>query len=277
MAIKLKNKKTDDAQVIDNAEITEIDNKKDKKAKKEKSQKAGKNPGSKKGGKIVPFLVFLILAGAISGIMYFDVLGARTKYVMPLLEKVPFINNLIKEQEEQDTIDPNDPYANMNKKQLSALIASQQAQIDRLNQDAADTQQKIKLYTDEIDRLKGIEDQQLEFKRQKEEFDTLIAQNDPQAYSKFYESINPENAEKLYKEAVGVTEKSKAYKSYIAKIEAVDDSEAAKILEELSKTDMDLTVNILNNIKNEKAGSVIAKMDTRIASRVVKRMTPATP
>lgn len=193
------------------------------KAENEKSKK-NKEKGKSKGkliGLIFIIIIILIIATLFS-LIKFDVLGIGTK-LSPTLSSVPVIKNILPAQE--------DTSSNMTKEELSTLNQSLEEAnlsyveiIDSLNKE-------IEELNSEIARLRELEDEQLQFKADKEEFDRLIALNDPSAYTAFYESISPENAEVLYQEAVAQNELSQEFKTYAQTFENMKKDAAASVLE----------------------------------------------
>ena len=102
----------------------------------------------------------------------------------------------------------------------------------------------------------------------------MVALNDPKAYSSFYESIAPENAEELYKQAVNKEVTDKALKDYIQTFENMKKDAATKILEELIITDMDLVITILQNLSSEKRSEILSTMDPKNAASCSKLLSP---
>ncbi len=102
----------------------------------------------------------------------------------------------------------------------------------------------------------------------------MIALNDPKAYSSFYESIAPENAERLYQESIQKVDIDKQFKDYISTFENMKKDAAAKILEELIMTDMDLVITILENLSSTKRSEVLSTMDPKNAASCAKLLSP---
>ncbi len=215
------------------------------------------NQPNKKRGRLFKFIIagiiFIIILSISVAILGFNVGNIRDKYLRPGLERIPIINNLLPPlEEEQIQEQPVD--------EKQQTIDSLTAEIEELNK--------------EISRLKEFEQAQLEFKAEKEEFDKMIALNDPKAYSNFYETISPENAEELYKQAINQEVVDKEFKDYIQTFENMKKDAAATILEELIITDMDLVITILNNLSSKKRSEILSAMDPQNAASCSRLLSP---
>ena len=215
------------------------------------------NQPNKKRGRLFKFIIagiiFIIILSISVAILGFNVGNIRDKYLRPGLERIPIINNLLPPlEEEQIQEQPVD--------EKQQTIDSLTVEIEELNK--------------EISRLKEFEQAQLEFKAEKEEFDKMIALNDPKAYSNFYETISPENAEELYKQAINQEVVDKEFKDYIQTFENMKKDAAATILEELIITDMDLVITILNNLSSKKRSEILSAMNPQNAASCSRLLSP---
>ena len=208
----------------------------------------------KKGGCLLKLLIFLIIIAIPIALISFNVGNIRDKYLRPGLEKIPIVKNLLppleEEQQEEEVVD-----------EKQQTIESLTKEIEELNK--------------EVTRLKEFEQAQLQFKAEKEEFDKMIALNDPKAYASFYESIAPENAEELYKQAINQEVTDKRFKEYIQTFETMKKDAVATILEELMVTDMDLVITILENLTSDKRSEILSAMDPKNAASCSKLLAPA--
>ncbi len=243
---------------------------KERKRQEKLDKKAAKKEKKGKGGLIVPVLFLFLLFGALVAIFVFNTFNLRDKYLRPFLEKIPIVKNVLPAAEDV----PTDEYAAFDRAQFIDEITRLQKSLEDRDKEIKTVNDKNAQFTDEINRLKEIESQQLQFKADKEAFDKMIAENNPEAYSSFYEKISPENAQALYKEAVVAVQKSKEVTRYMNMIQNMDATSAAKMLEELVITDLNLVVNIINSIKPEIAAEILAGMTPKNAATVIKRATP---
>lgn len=224
-------------------EENEIDDNLDKNTTKKK----------KKGGCLTKLIILSVFISLLVAILGFNLGNIRDKYLRGTLEKIPIVKNLLPPIEETNIMEEE----TLNEEEtVNSLIS----EIENLN--------------NEIKRLKEFENAQAKFKKEKEEFDRLIALNDTKAYSEFYEKISPENAEKLYKEAIVKESLNKEFKDYIKTFENMKKDAASKILEELIITDMDLVISILSNLPSDNRAEILSVMDPKNAASVTKLLSP---
>lgn len=213
---------------------------------------------SSKKGCLVTVIIFVIIIAILVAILGFNAGGIRDRYLRTTLEKIPIVRNLLPPLNEE----------NLNTSEIQGEnISAEQQTIDALKAE-------IQNLNAEINRLKAFEESQVQFKTEKEEFDRLIALNDAKAYSAFYESIAPENAERLYQEAVQKANIDKQFKDYISTFENMKKDAASKILEELIMTDMDLVITILENLSSTKRSEILSTMDAKHAASCAKLLSP---
>ncbi len=264
MAVEAPQQNTSNAQSTENntTQQSSKEAKKELKAQRKKEKKPGKVG-------LIILLVVLFLAAAVVVTWIFDLFGLREQVYIPLLRNVPIVNNLL-----PPPADAAGTPQVLSQEQLLAKVKDLETQLDKSDQDLKAANDKNKLFTDELTRLQAIENQQLDFKAEKEAYERAVAEKDPNAFVKFFESVSPETAESIYRELKGTVEDNKNLKNYVATYQNMDETAAAKVLEELVTTDMDLVVLILKNIDTKKTSAILASMTPANAARITKRMAP---
>jgi len=221
-------------------------------------------------------IILLIMAFVIMGIVaifYFNVGNIKEKVINPTLKKIPIINNLvnIKEEVKTEYEDVSREELIINVKNLNEQLESNQKEIDELNIQSDN-------YLMEIERLKKFEDEYTSFLKDKEEFDKYIATSDKspslEVFVDYYNKIYPKNADKIYREVILEIADNENLKKYADTYQQMDSINAAAILTELSVTDMELAITILNNVDSNKRSEILGSMSAKIASRITKRMAP---
>lgn len=264
---KVSNDVNNDINNENNIPATEDNNNIDKKSEKKKSKKKDKKKGK---GKIIASIIFLLFIGAIVAIFGFNVANIRDEYVYPALRDVPVVGDWIPEAENEEK----DEYSGLTREQLIVQNKKLESEKKALEEDKENLTKRISDNDKELTRLKEIEANQIKFQNEKEEFDRRIAENDLKAYSDYYESIYPENADAIYREAVIQEAADKELKQYVQTFETMKKDAAAKVLEEMIGTDMDLVVRILNNINSEQRGAILGAMEPANAAAAAKQMAP---
>ncbi|MDR3091290.1 MAG: hypothetical protein LBU36_03690 [Clostridiales bacterium] len=244
--------------------------KKPKKEKPPKGEAGGKSGG--KGGVIAGVLLIAVIGG-LAGVIALNPAGLRDKYLAPVLKNVPVLKDLVKSPEEAAPEDP----AGMPEgapAQPSVSAAELQARIAELEAQLADEKKLSDMKQQEIDRLAPVEAAQADFRAEKADFDKLIAENDPAAYTAYYEKIDPQNAENLYPTLKADLAREKEIKRYIGVISEMDASNSAAMLEQLIGGDLPLVIEILKKLDANLAGEILNEMTPENAAAVAKRWSP---
>ena len=286
-----KNKADDVLPLDDEPNVTETpsESKADKKARlkqekeerkaakrAEKREKKGLPPDNGEEGKgglkrFLPVVLGLLVVGGISSVIAFNVANVRTNFVEPALRSVPIVGNLIGPEPAVN----GDNLSNATTEELLARIEELNDQIESLTEENQSLVALRGVNQDEIERLQRIEAQHLENQRLRDAFDRMIAEEDPNAFAAFYESIRPENLEILGEEALVAAERQRLARHYFGMFREIEADDAAKILQNLFRTDNELVVAIMRELSPEQAGAILAAMDIRTAVMVSSFMNPA--
>lgn len=233
--------------------------------------------GGKLGVALVTVIIIAIWLGIFALLIKLDVGGFGSTVLYPVLKNVPVVSKVLPEVQTQDDLvaDADYPYET-----LAAAIE----QIKNLEMQLAQAQEQVNADNDtiselnsEIDRLKAYETQQTEYQKLKAEFDEKVVFNenapDVSEYQKYYESIDPTNAELLYKQVIQQTEYSKTVEEYAKAYSEMKPAQAAGIFEEM-KNNLELVAEILENMSAKARGDILGAMDAEIAAKVTKLMAP---
>ena len=233
---------------------------------------------------LVTLFIVCIWIAIICLLIKLDVGGFGSSILYPVLKDVPVVQKILPEvQEEIEEVDDVDPesqegyggYANI--KEAVSYIKELELQIEQLQNNASSSEEYVTELEEEVRRLQTFEDQQVEFERIKDEFyqEVIYADNGPGAeeYIKYYESINPELAEELYKQVVKQEEIDDTMKDYVQAYTAMKPKEAAGIFEAMTE-DLVLAAQILKNMDSESRGKIMGVMDAEIAAQITKIMEP---
>lgn len=235
--------------------------------------KKKKNKGGS-GAKIFIVIFALFILAALIAIIGFNVFNIRDGQLMPALSKIPVIGSFISTEESQGA----DEYEAYTNEDLIQKINTLTAELEneRTLREAAEKRNDIYLQENDnlADKLEGFDERYQQFIQERNEFEERIVFNNPSDYSSYYESVNPENAEILYPIAKLTAEREAELKKYINLVSATDETKAAKILEELIPTDLDLVVLVMRNINVETGGEILSAMSAENGAAVLKRMSP---
>ena len=238
----------------------------------------GGKADEKKGGGIAKILTvvfissFLGLVVAIALILYFNLFNIRDRYVTGWVRNIPIVGTMLIPDEEEVTlaVDRGAPRNELiaEIERLEVALRQSNERFDLLNESVADL-------NSEVERLRIFEEERLVLNMEREEFDRLIAHGDPVNFAQFFENMDPENAEALYRELVVAQQMDREVRRFINTFSAMEDDDAAAIAEEmLARGDMRLVVRILSNLRAEQAGAILAAMEPENAAAVAIQMEP---
>ena len=205
-----------------------------------------------------------------------DVGGFGSEVLRPVFKDVPVIKEILPEASDEEVIKESGyPYTNLQEaldriSVLEASVGSKEAEIVSL------TDQVTELKA-EVARLSVYESEQEEFKVKKTEFfeEIVYGENAPDTdiYVEWYNELDPEYAEQVYREIVAANTSDQQIIDLAKVYESMDPKDAAKILETM-KTDLDTVALIMNNMSTESQGEILAEMDPEYAAVVTKKLLP---
>ncbi len=240
-------------------------------------EKAG-DKEKKEGNKVLTILIALLIAViwfAVFGILIkLDVGGFGSGVLRPILKDVPLINMILPDVSDEQLAEEND-YAYNSLPVAVAKIKELELQIAEMNQGTAEEGKSIEELQAEIDRLKAFEENQKAFEERQKEFDKEVvfaeAAPDIEEYKKYYEEINPANAELIYRQVIeqlqysdAILEKANIYKNM--------DPEAAAAIMETMTADVESVAQMLLAMRPKESAAILAEMDEVVAAKITKKM-----
>ncbi len=276
-------------QVLEQGEKEVLDKKAQKKAEKARKKEEKKNrkqaqeempEEEESGGKVAVILatiVFIIIWLAILALVIkMDIGGFGSTVLQPILKDVPYVNKILPETaKEEPSVDAQYPYTTLSDaidriKELEKELSSKQTQSE------GDSDRVAQLEA-EVARLKEFENEQSEFEKQKTEFyqDVVFNDNAPDIseYQAYYESIDPANAEILYKQVVQQQEADSQIEEYANTYASMKPKQAAALMEQMTD-DLKLVSKILQNMDTDARAKILDAMSSEVAARITKIMEP---
>ena len=230
------------------------------------------------GSKIVMLLativVIMIWMAFIVLLIKADVGGFGSTILRPIIKDVPYLNWILPEVEngeedteyQYETIDD----AVERIKELEALLNTQMTTNSENANMIVDLQAQIAA-------LQVYKLNQDEFEKIKEKFYEEVVFSDEapdiEAYKVYYESIDPENAEALYKQVVEQIAYNEKVADYAKTYSAMKPKEAAAIFDAMTD-DLNLVADILLSMKAQARADILGKMTPEIAAKVTAIMEP---
>ena len=246
-----------------------------KQMQEEESQEEEESGGSKLAVILATIVFIAIWLAILALIIKMDIGGFGSTVLHPILKDVPVINKILPETEKEPVVDAQYPYTT-----LDEAIA----RIKELEVELSDTQSQSKGNSDyvsqleaEVARLREFENEQSAFEEEKTKFykEVVFNENAPDIseYKAYYESIDPANAEVLYKQVVQQQETDAEIEEYAKTYSEMKPKQAAAIMEAM-QDNLKLVVKILENMKTDARSDILAAMNAEVAARITKMMEP---
>lgn len=242
------------------------------------ARKGKADRAEKEGSKVLTVLIALLIAiiwFVIFGLLIkFDVGGFGSGVLRPIIKDVPLINKILPDiSEEQLAIEKDYAYSSL--AEAVARIKELEAAIEEMNSKDTEKSQENTDLLAELERLKVFEEKQTEFEQKEKDFDKKVvfaeAAPDIEEYKKFYEEINPTNAEEIYRQVVEQLQYSGAIMEKADIYRSMEPGAAAQILETMT-ADVESVAKILLAMKPKESAAILAEMDYVLAAKITKKM-----
>ena len=232
------------------------------------------------GSKIAVFLVTLIIIAiwvAILGVLiHFDVGGFGSTVMQPILKDVPYINKILPKTEEEENKD-SDKYPYKNLDEAIAYIK----ELEKELADAKDSNSEKDAYVADLEsqaaQWQEYKANEAKYEEEKAKFYEEVVFSDQapdiNEYKKYYESIDPENAEALYKQVVEQQQEDEQIQDYVKAYSQMKPKQAAAIFDTMTD-DLELVAKILSAMNADARGDILGNMNTDTAAKVTKLMEP---
>lgn len=235
---------------------------------------------SSAGGKIVTFfatlIIILIWLAIVALVIKMDVGGFGSEVLGPVIKDVPYLNKILPEEVlvEESTENPY-AYETLEEaieriKQLEIELAEAQVSADTDAGYIAELEEKAA----ELEQYK-LAEADFAGKRERWYKEVVFSEDAPDInnYKAYYESIDPANAEALYKQVVEQTAYDEEVADYVKTFSSMKPKEAAAIFNTM-KDDLKLVAKILTSMDAQARADILGKMDSEIAAKVTEIMEP---
>lgn len=224
-------------------------------------------------------LIVVLWLAVICVIIKLDVGGFGSTVLTPLLRDVPVINRILPGFSMTETNRPEDYGGYTNLKDAVAQIKALELELERLQLSNSAKDEELNSLKAEVVRLREFEEKQMDFQRIRTEFfeDVVYADKGPGAeeYRKYYEAMDPNTAEYIYKQVITQLQETKEIQEYASTYSQMKPKQAAGIFEKMTgDSDLRLVARILNAMNAESRGAILGVMDPEIAARLTKIMDP---
>lgn len=226
----------------------------------------------------VTLFIILIWLAFLALFVRLDVGGFGSGVLRPVLKDIPVVKNILPPAPGSISDSGEDLYYGYDDMEDAvARIKELELEISELQKEKNETVEGVDDLQEEIQRLQTFEDNQIEFEKIKNEFydEVVFSEKAPdiEEYKKFYEEIDPANAEQIYREVVGEVVYNEEIENYAKAYSAMKPKQAAAIFEAMTD-DLDLAAKILDQMSADDRGNILGAMDSTVAAKLTKIMEP---
>ncbi|MCI8891071.1 MAG: hypothetical protein HFH34_06980 [Eubacterium sp.] len=268
------------------AKKQEKERKKEEKRKKKLEKKAAKQEQEMVeeqetvGGKLIvaiaTIVIIAIWLGILALLVRLDVGGFGSTVLYPILKDVPYVNQILPEVKPE--VDENADYPYKTLDEAVARIKELEGELQTAVKTDKDSSSKIEDLQAQVRKLKKYRENEAAFEALRQEFYEEVVFGDQALdiaeYRKFYEEINPDNAEVLYKEVVQQQEYDSKVDDYVKTYSSIKAKDAATIFDSMTDN-LSLVKRILEKMSAQNRGDILAAMNQDTAAKLTEMLEPA--
>ncbi|MCI6165868.1 MAG: hypothetical protein MR675_11890 [Lachnospira sp.] len=234
---------------------------------------------SGKGSKFMNIIIAIVIIAiwlVIFALLIKMNVGGVGSMLRPYLKNVPVINRILPDPTDEEVMEETG-YKYKNLSEAVDRIKELEQELSQYQNNGSASSETIAELQAEISRLKTFEDNAEYYQQLKDEFDKDVVYTDNapgiDEYKKWYESIDKDNAAKLYEQVIKDLEYSQEVKDWAETFTKMDAKNAAAILEEMTG-DTNLVSKILLSMTSKQRAAIMAEMDSVYAAKLTKIMYP---
>lgn len=249
--------------------------KKKAKADRDELEDENESTGNKFVLFVVTLLVIVIWLGIIALLIKTDVGGFGSTVLYPYLKDVKYVNKVLPEVSSDADVDTEHQFDSID--DAVNRIKELELQLDEANSSLTTDSETIDSLQSQVDELSTYKEAEAEFEAEKEKFYEEVVFSDQapdiSEYKTYYEGIEPENAEVLYKQVVEQLQASQEISDYATTYSAMKPKEAAAIFDTMTDN-LSLVADILQAMDAESRANILGKMSADTAAKVTEIMEP---
>ena len=246
---------------------------------KDENKELGEEKESGKGVlALVTVLIVIIWLGIIAILIKTDVGGFGSTVLYPVLKDVPYINKILPNQDSAINEITDTQYRYSSLDDAIDRIKELELQLDEAQNNKKKDKQTIKDLKKQIEDLSTYKEDQAAFEKEKEKFYEEVVFSDEapdiNEYKTYYESIDPENAEVLYKQVVEQITYDDEVQDYAKTYSQMKPKEAAAIFDTMTDN-LGLVSDILMCMGTQARADILGKMNAETAAKLTEIMEPS--
>ena len=234
------------------------------------------------GGKVAVFFVTLIIIivwlAILALLIKWDVGGFGSQILAPVLKNVPYVNKILRDSALEEISTEDSAYAFDSMDEAVAKIKELEIALAEAQSGNTENAEYITQLEAQAQELQKYKEDEAAFEQEKQSFyeDVVFSDVAPdiEEYKKYYESIDPANAEVLYKQVVEQTAADEKIDEYVKTYSSMKPKEAAAIFDTMTNN-LKLVAEILENMDAQSRADILGKMDSNTAAKVTEIMKPS--
>ena len=234
--------------------------------------------GGKAAVVFVTLMIIVIWIAILAVLIHFDVGGFGSTVMQPILKDVPYVNKILpKTEEEKKKTKENSKYPYKTVDEAVAYIKELEKELADAKESNSENDAYVADLEAQVAQWKEYKENEQKFEEEKAKFYKEVVFSDQapdiNEYKKYYESIDPQNAENLYKQVVEQQEKDDDMSDYVKAYSQMKPKQAAAIFDTMTDN-LELVAKILSAMKADARGDILGNMKTDTAAKVTKLMEP---
>ncbi|MCR4694207.1 MAG: hypothetical protein K5773_02650 [Pseudobutyrivibrio sp.] len=225
----------------------------------------------------VVLLIIVIWLAIFALLIKMDVGGFGSTVMFPILKDVPYVNQILPGIEEYQPKEEDTRYQFATIEEAVERIKELETEVEELKTQTSTNSDYIAELEAAAAELAEYKANEAAFEEEKNKFyDEVVFSDkapDIKEYKTYYESIDPESAEAIYKQVVTQLQKDQEIEDYVKAYSSMDAKNAAKIFDTMTD-DLDLVCQILSNMDASARADILAEMDEVNAAAVTQMMEP---
>jgi len=202
--------------------------------------------------------------------------GFGSSVLYPILKDVPYVNKILPSPSENyQEGDTQYQYGSLD--EAIDRIKELELELDEANSKLKENSETISDLRAQIEDLSTYKEEQAAFEELKEKFYEEVVFSDEapdiNEYKTYYESIDPANAEVLYKQVVEQITYDEQVEEYTSTYSKMQAKEAAAIFNTMTDN-LGLVADILMNMGTQQRADILGKMDAETAAKLTEIMEP---
>ena len=234
------------------------------------------------GGKVAVFFVTLIIIivwlAILALLIKWDVGGFGSQILAPVLKNVPYVNKILPDSALEEISTEDSAYAFDSMDEAVAKIKELEIALAEAQSGNTENAEYITQLEAQAQELQKYKEDEAAFEQEKQSFYEVVVFSDVapdiEEYKKYYESIDPANAEVLYKQVVEQTAADEKIDEYVKTYSSMKPKEAAAIFDTMTNN-LKLVAEILENMDAQSRADILGKMDSNTAAKVTEIMKPS--